>query len=38
MSKKLTKKHLADLRREFAQLKGAGCIPVLMTFKEFLKN
>jgi len=27
---------LANLRREFAQLKGAGCIPVLMTFEEFI--
>ena len=37
MSKKLTKKQLTNLRREFAQLKGAGCIPVLMTFEESLK-
>ena len=37
MSKKLTKKQLTNLRREFAQLKGTGCIPVLMTFEEFLK-
>ena len=37
MKKKLTKKQLANLRREFAQLKGAGCIPVLMTFEEFIK-
>jgi hypothetical protein len=37
LSKKLTKKQLANLRREFAQLKSAGCISVLMTFEEFLK-
>jgi hypothetical protein len=37
MKKKLTKKQLANLRREFAELKGAGCISVLMTFEEFLK-
>jgi hypothetical protein len=37
MKKKLTKKQLANLRREFAELKGAGCISVLMTFEDFLK-
>ena len=37
MKKKLTKKQLANLRREFAELKAAGCISVLMTFEEFLK-
>ena len=36
MTKKLTKKQLANLRREFAQLKGTGCIPVDMTFEEFI--
>jgi hypothetical protein len=34
---KWEERQLANLRREFAQLKGAGCIPVLMTFEEFLK-
>jgi len=30
------KKRLAKIRKEFAELKGAGCIPVLMPYEEYL--
>ena len=33
----LEKKRLAKIRKEFAELKGAGCIPVLMSFEEYLE-
>jgi hypothetical protein len=29
-------KNLEKIRKEFAELKGAGCIPVLMSFDEYL--
>jgi len=32
------KKRLTAIRKEFAELKGAGCIPVLTSFEEYLKN
>jgi hypothetical protein len=35
--KNVEKKRLAKIRKEFAELKGAGCIPVLMPFDEYLK-
>ena len=34
---KTEKQRLAKIRKEFAELKGAGCIPVLMTFEEYLE-
>ena len=33
----MTKKQLANIRKEFAELKGAGVIPVLMSFEEYLE-
>jgi hypothetical protein len=35
--RKTEKRRLANIRKEFAELKGAGCIPVLMTFEEYLE-
>ena len=32
------KKRLTSIRKEFAELKGAGCIPVLTSFEEYLKT
>ena len=35
--KNLEKKGMLKIRKEFAELKGAGCIPVLMSFEEYLE-
>ena len=33
----MKKRELAKIRKEFAELKGAGVIPVLMSFEEYLE-
>jgi hypothetical protein len=33
----MKKRQLAKIRKEFAELKGSGCIPVLMSFEEYLE-
>jgi hypothetical protein len=33
----MKKRQLAKIRKEFAELKGCGCIPVLMSFEEYLE-
>ena len=33
---RIEKQRLAKIRKEFAELKGAGCISVLMSFEDYL--
>jgi len=33
---RIEKQRLAKIRKEFAELKGAGCISVLMSFDDYL--
>ncbi len=33
---RIEKQRLARIRKEFAELKGAGCISVLMSFEDYL--